>query len=128
MKEKLMPFAAGVAAISAAVSLANGSVARAEVSNKAVMKPFTGTVTEVSPSKIEVQKDSQSMQYVPGSTRQANEANLLSKIHVGDQVTLYTVNGKMKIKMAHKPSQEAGQKGQEILDDRAFYSADAQGR
>ena len=86
----------------------------------AVMKPFTGTVTSVSPNKVEVQNGQSTMDYIP-----EKDKPLAKGIKVGAQVTIYSSHGDQKIKLAPKKKQEAGQVGHEIMDDRAFYSADA---
>ncbi len=79
-------------------------------------QPFTGTVTEIAPGLIEVRSGGNVVQF---TGQKADQAAI--RIKIGDRVTITTKDGAQSIQPA--PKQQAGQKGHEIIDDRAFYNA-----
>jgi hypothetical protein len=91
------------------------SVPRATAAENA----FSGIVTQVSPSRIELQKGTEAYRF-------SLKSSPPKQLKVGDFVT---ITAEMEVKSIHvdpRKKQEAGIKGHEILDDRAFYSAGAE--
>jgi hypothetical protein len=84
---------------------------------------FTGTVTKLSPDAIELRHGSDTLRFA----RRSEAAAAPEDLHVGDRVTVYSNLEAQRIKKAPPPKQEAGERGHEILDDRAFYSASTDG-
>jgi hypothetical protein len=102
------------------LALALGSVGLFLSSPRATaeVNSFSGTITQVSPSKIELQKGPETFLF-------SRKASPSKKLKVGDSVT---ITAEMEVKSIHvdrRKKQEAGIQGHEILDDRAFYSAGA---
>jgi hypothetical protein len=77
---------------------------------------FSGTITRVSPDSIELKTGCDTLRF-------SRSTDIKEDVHVGDHVIVYADLAAKRIRKDIRPKQEPGEKGKEIKDDRAFYSA-----